>query len=367
VSDDPGHVPVLLHETLDLLAPAAGETAVDCTLGRGGHAAAILPRLGPGGTYVGLDLDPANIAHARERLGPIAARAGVELVVWQGNFAALGSPGTAVGSPGTAVGSPGTAVGSPGTAVGSPGTAVGSPGTAVGSPGTAVPGLRGGGVDVLLADLGFASTQMDDPARGFSFAEDGPLDMRLDPGGAVTAAEVVNHTPERELADLIYQLGEERLSRRIARHIAAARHAAPIQSTRQLAELVRRAYGPAAGRSKTHPATRTFMALRIAVNGELEALDALLAALPRVLAPGGRAGIISFHSLEDRRVKRAYRALASDGAGHGKGRAWDLLTRSPVTPGDAEVAANPRSRSAKLRVIRRPEHDDRRTGKDDTG
>jgi len=332
VSDDPGHVPVLLHETLDLLAPAAGESAVDCTLGRGGHAAAILPRLGPGGTYVGLDLDPANIAHARERLGPIAARAGVELVVWQGNFAALGSPGAAVGSPGTAV-----------------------------------PGLRGGGVDVLLADLGFASTQMDDPARGFSFAEDGPLDMRLDPGGAVTAAEVVNHTPERELADLIYQLGEERLSRRIARHIAAARHAAPIQSTRQLAELVRRAYGPAAGRSKTHPATRTFMALRIAVNGELEALDALLAALPRVLAPGGRAGIISFHSLEDRRVKRAYRAQASDGAGHGKGRAWDLLTRSPVTPGDAEVAANPRSRSAKLRVIRRPEHDDRRTGKDDTG
>ena len=299
MSTEPDHIPVLPDATLGLLDPRPGGVVVDCTLGRGGHATLILPRLAPGGTLLGLDTDPANAHHARQRLTPLAAEHGVRLIVEHANFANL--PGV----------------------------------------------LRGHGlppVDGLLADLGFASNQMDDPARGFSFRGDGPLDMRLDPTRGVPASHLINSLPERELADLIYQLGEERLSRRIARKIVEKRAVEPIETTGALAETVRRCYPPKARHGRIDPATRTFMALRIAVNGELEALDTLLRHLPKTLGPGGRAALISFHSLEDRRVKRAFVALAQGGG-------FERLTRKPLTADADEVAANPRSRSAKLRGV----------------
>lgn len=297
----PGHIPVLPNEVVDLLDPQPGHAFVDATIGRGGHGELVIPRLGPGGTYIGTDLDPCNAAFARERLAPVAAKHGVVLRVEHASFADLSG---------------------------------------------VLAGLGITRVDRLLADLGFASNQMDDPARGLSFTEDGPLDMRLDTDDPdrPTAADLVNTLPERELADLVYQFGEERLSRRIARKIVEIRRETPIQTTSELTRLVRGCYGPAGRRSKIHPATRTFMALRIAVNGELDALDRLLDELPGRLAIGGRVGIISFHSLEDRRVKQTFRAWSDNG--------WaKRITRKPVTPGEVELAANPRSRSAKLRVV----------------
>ncbi|MFW6059339.1 MAG: 16S rRNA (cytosine(1402)-N(4))-methyltransferase RsmH [Phycisphaeraceae bacterium] len=298
-----GHVPVMVAAVLEHLAPQPGDTVLDATLGRGGHGAAIIPCLAPGGRYIGLDLDPANVAYAADRLQPIADEANVTLTLQQANF----QDSRAV-----------------------------------------LDDLGVGRVNGLLADLGFASAQVDDPQRGFSFSHehaDAPLDMRLDPTQVTTAAELVNTLPERELADLIYQAGEEPFSRRIARKIVEARRGKPIQTTRRLSELVRQAYGPRARHSRMHPATRTFMALRIAVNGELAALDRLLEALPALLERGGRAVFISFHSLEDRRVKRALlRYAQADQA--------ERLTRKPLTPDEAERAANPRSRSAKLRALR---------------
>ena len=201
-------------------------------------------------------------------------------------------------------------------------------------------------VDGLLADLGMVSSQLDDPARGLSFAADGPLDMRLDRSVGRTAADLVNDLDEVALADLIYRYGEERYSRRIARAIVQRRRSQRIERTTDLAAVIARAYPAPARRSRrgVHPATRTFQALRIAVNEELDRLDALLAALPAVLSGGGRAAILSFHSLEDRRVKQAFAALAK--AGRAK-----LLTKKPITPSDEERFENPRSRSAKLRGI----------------
>ncbi|MEO1237440.1 MAG: 16S rRNA (cytosine(1402)-N(4))-methyltransferase RsmH, partial [Planctomycetota bacterium] len=262
--EDTGHVPVLLERVVELLDPQPGDTVVDGTLGRGGHAAAVLPRI-EGGRLIGVDLDRENLAFAEARLRPIAERRGVELTLTHGNFAGLRAVLNEAG-------------------------------------------VSGG--DGLLVDLGFASNQVDDPERGLSFMRDGPLDMRLDrqPGatsGGASGRDLVNTLPERELADVIYRYGEERLSRRIARRIVERRQTQPIETTAELAELCRRAYGPAAARSKVHPATRTFQALRIAVNGELEALDALLRGLPGLMNPGGRAAVISFHSLEDRPVKQA--------------------------------------------------------------
>ena len=340
--DGPGHVPVLLPAVLELLGPQPGDTALDATLGRGGHAAALVPRL-EGGTLIGVDRDADNLAYARRRLAPLCDRHRVTLQLHHASFADLAQQLSA-SAPAS--------------------------------------------VDVLLADLGFASNQMDDPARGFSFLRDGPLDMRLDPTTGVTAAELVNSLPEKELADLIYRFGEERLSRRIARRLVERRTAPPpIQSdhgsdadrepttgeevrpgvwtTHELAEICRRCYPPpharrgkrrgggkgggqggrgGAGRG-IHPATRTFQALRIAVNGELDALDTLLDRLPELMSPGGRAGIISFHSLEDRPVKQALLKLQQDGLG-------DRLTRRPRTAEDQETSDNPRSRSAKLRAFR---------------
>ncbi|MFP4143926.1 MAG: 16S rRNA (cytosine(1402)-N(4))-methyltransferase RsmH [Phycisphaeraceae bacterium] len=293
-----GHVPVLAEETLDLLAPAPGETLLDATLGRGGHAELLIPHLAPGGRYVGLDLDPGNIDYARQRLEPLAAETGVRLDLVHASFQDARS---------------------------------------------VLDELDIDRVHGLLADLGFASTQMDEPGRGLSFAEQGPLDMRLDPTSpGPTAADLVNRLPPHDLANLIYRYGEERLSRRIARKIVERREESPIQTTAELAQIVRQAYGPQARRSRIHPATRTFMALRIAVNGELDALDRLLSQLPALLRGGGRTAIISFHSLEDRRVKQAFQRYERDEAGR-------RLTRKPITPGEQEELANPRSRSAKLR------------------
>ena len=197
-------------------------------------------------------------------------------------------------------------------------------------------------IDGLLADLGFASDQMDDATRGMSFKQDGPLDMRLDPTTGETAAELIARLSEFDLAKIIYEYGEERHSRRVARKIVETRRQTPIQTTAQLADLVRSCVPREKGRS-FDPATRVFQALRIAVNDELESLDRLLAQLPRVLKPGGRVGIISFHSLEDRRVKHAFQDRET----------WTPVTKKPVTAGETEVRDNPRARSAKLRVARR--------------
>ena len=299
--DQADHVPVLVEEVVHLLSLRGGAAVVDCTLGLGGHALRLIPMIGPGGRYVGIDLDPGNLVRAKACLDPLAAASGVRFDAVQGNFRDLPDLLTSRDVE---------------------------------------------GVDVLLADLGFASSQMDDPARGFAFSADGPLDMRLDPEAPTTAADLVNDLPERDLADLIYQLGEERLSRKIARKIGEARRRNPIHSTGELADLVRRAYGGRGRQSRIDPATRTFMALRIAVNAELDALDELLLAVGRVINPGGRAGIISFHSLEDRRVKQQFKALADTGR-------FERITRKPATAGEEELVANPRSRSAKLRVLRR--------------
>lgn len=269
---------------------------VDATLGRGGHAQLIRPKLGSTGRYIGLDVDPNNLQFACQRLQE--AQCPVECI--QANFSQIRWILDQLDIP---------------------------------------------RVDLLLADLGFSSNQMDDPARGFSFQQDGPLDMRLDPNLPSTAADLVNQLPERELADLIYRYGEERLSRRIARNIVESRRQSPMLTTGQLAPVIRRAYGPAGRHQRIDPATRTFMALRMAINGELEALERLLASFPAILAPGARAGIVSFHSLEDRLVKHASQRWRVQG--------WaDLLTKKPVVATDEECQINPRSRSAKLRVLR---------------
>jgi 16S rRNA (cytosine1402-N4)-methyltransferase len=201
--------------------------------------------------------------------------------------------------------------------------------------------LQLGPVDAVLADLGFCSDQLANSARGFSFQHDGPLDMRLDPSRGEPAAALVRRLQEKDLADIIFQFGEERFSRRIAKVIVETRKASPIETTGQLAELVRRCVPRSKG-SHIDPATRTFQALRIAVNDELGALERLLTALPDCLKPGGTAAIISFHSLEDRMVKRAFR----------QSELWEIVTRKPLVAGDEESAANPRARSAKLRIAR---------------
>jgi len=291
-----------------LLAPRGGESLLDCTAGRGGHAVAIIPKLVPGGRYVGLDVDPANVAFVTRRL----ADAPVPADVVKANFTAARA---------------------------------------------VLDSLNVERVDLLLADLGFASTQMDDPQRGFSFSQDGPLDMRLDPDLPLSAADLCNALPQDELADVIYRFGEERRSRRIAQKIVEARRRTPMKTTAQLAQIVRQAMpgtrarsrgkGKSAGGKGTRidPATRTFMALRIAVNQEIDALQNLLDNLADLIAPQGRAAFISFHSLEDRLVKQAFAQLERDEQGK-------RLTRKPVIAEDDERAANPRSRSAKLRAFR---------------
>src|SRR5947207_1410449 len=253
-SPQPRHVPVLPAEVLDLLKPAVGQIFVDCTVGAGGHSRLLAERLQPGGRLIGLDRDQTMLDLARPRL------AGLPVTLLHAGFDRLGE---------------------------------------------VLEELKIATVDGVLADLGFSSDQMDAPERGFSFQQTGPLDMRLDRAEGETAAELINRLNERDLADIIYQYGEERFSRRIARKIVEVRQRTPFETTEQLAELVRRCV-PGRGQ-RIDPATRTFQALRIAVNDELGALDRLLQTLPQCVRPGGRVGIISFHSLEDRRVKHAFR------------------------------------------------------------
>lgn len=294
------HVPVLLAEVIGGLAPRNGGRYLDGTLGGGGHALAILAASAPDGRLLGIDADPAALAAAGSRLAIYGERA----TLAHGNFRELGRLARAHGF----------------------------------AP-----------VDGLLLDLGVSSHQLDTPERGFSFTQDAPLDMRLDPTSGATAADLVNDTPESDLADLIYRYGEERGSRRIARVIAEARRKQPITSTGELAELTARALGGRHG--KIHPATRTFQALRIAVNQELASLEAVLPQAVELLAPGGRIAVISFHSLEDRIVKLFFRSESGYG-GVGDVR-LTIITKKPIEASEHEARTNPRSRSAKLRIAER--------------
>jgi 16S rRNA (cytosine1402-N4)-methyltransferase len=294
-SNEPRHVPVLPAEVLTYLTPTEGQIVVDATIGAGGHSRVILERLGKNGRLIGLDQDAAMLELARQRLNAAA-----ETVTFlHRNFAEIRQ---------------------------------------------ALDELAISEVDAVLADLGVCSDQLDETDRGFSFQVDGPLDMRLDAEAGERASDLLNEWSERDLADVFWKYGEERFSRRIARKIIETRRHEPLRTTTQLAELVRRSVPRQKGRRHPiHPATRVFQALRIAVNDELGALEKLLNALPHCLKPGGRAVIISFHSLEDRRVKQAFRHREM----------WEVLTRKPVQAQEEEVRDNPRARSAKLRAARK--------------
>ena len=290
----PRHLGVLISEVLAGLNPQPGGVFVDGTLGGGGHATAIAQRIGPDGRVVALDRDPAALEAAQTNL------VGLPIEVVHANFCDL-------------------------------------------------PELLAekhiAAVDGILLDLGLSSDQLADVERGFSFASEGPLDLRFDPLSGEPASRLVNRLSAEHLADLIFHYGEERFSRRIARAIVEKRHHQPIETSAQLAEIVRRAIPAAARQQRIDPATRTFQALRIAVNNELKSLDIALRRLPDCLKPGGRLAVISFHSLEDRPVKEAFRndpRLRS-------------LDRKPIVPHEAEIARNPRSRSAKLRIAERVE------------
>lgn len=271
---------------------------LDGTIGLGGHAAEILPRIAPDGLYVGLDLDERMLALARDRLRPM----------WDADILKLYAASYA-DFPDV----------------------------------LSEAGVEG--VDHMLLDLGLNSAQLDDAARGFSFDRDGPLDMRFDGDGETQAVDLVNKLGETELANLLYELGGETHSRKIAKRICQARHGRRIVTTGQLAAIVESACGP--GRGRIHPATKTFQALRIAVNRELENLNRFLDQAPNYLNPGGKLAVISFHSLEDGAVKRFFRAAKKDGA-------LDELTKRPIVAETDERDENPRSRSAKLRVAVRP-------------
>ena len=288
-----GHDPVLIEEVLQLLQVEPGQTVVDCTLGRAGHASEITKRLGNAGLLIGLDADPRNLEFAQSRL----ADAPCQVRLFHANFAELGD---------------------------------------------VLEQAEHRTVDRILADLGISTNQLFDESYGLSFAQDMPLDMRIDPRIAPNAADLVNTMREEDLANVLYELAQERYSRRIARKIVEARRQAPITKTERLADLVRQAV-PSRGYDKIDPATRTFMALRMAVNREVENLHALLEEAPKRLNSGGRFAVISFHSTEDRLVKQAFRSAEQTGL-------LKVLTKKPISPTDAEIARNPRSRSAKLRV-----------------
>jgi len=285
------HVPVLLKEAIDFLNVQRGGTYIDATVGLGGHSYEIAKRLGAPGHLIGLDKDPAALDIAQAKL---TGEEFPKVTLLQCSFAEVGER------------------------------------------------FGKNFADGLLADIGVSSLQLDNAARGFSFQADGPLDMRMDPRSERTAEQVVNHLDERELADVIYEFGEERRSRRIARAIVRSR---PIRSTAHLADVISAAARPMnSEQRRIHPATRTFQALRIFVNRELDDLRALLEAAPRVLKPGGRVVVISFHSLEDRIVKDAFREAQI------KYKYFRVLTKKPVTASEEEHDRNPRARSAKLRA-----------------
>ena len=303
------HRPVLLSEVLAALDPRAGDVVVDCTVGFAGHAAELLRRVGPTGRLIGLDVDPANLARADERLGGV----GYPFSLHHLNFAGVGQALAAAGVE---------------------------------------------RADVLVADLGVSSMQIDDPVRGFSYMRDGPLDMRMDPTRGRTAAQLLATLPEAELARALAEYGDEPRAGAIAAAIVAERSRRAIETTRDLRALIERAApvtiaAPRRGvakswQQKVRPAARVFQALRILVNRELANLAELLRVLPEVLAAGGRAAVISFHSGEDRLVKQAFR----DGLRAG---VYDAVSDDPVRPAFEERRDNPRSRSAKLRWARKRE------------
>jgi 16S rRNA (cytosine1402-N4)-methyltransferase len=288
------HVPVLLKEAIDFLEVRRGGIYIDATVGLGGHSYEIAKRLGAPGHLIGLDKDPAALGIAGSRLQASGSSEAdwPSIELRQASFASLAEARSPI-------------------------------------------------ADGLLADIGVSSLQLDDAARGFSFQADGPLDMRMDPRSERSAEQVVNHLDERQLADVIYEFGEERRSRRIARAICRSR---PIRSTAHLADVISAAARPMnSEQRRIHPATRTFQALRIFVNRELDDLRALLKAAPRILKPGGRVVVISFHSLEDRIVKDAFREGSKEGY-------FRVLTKKPITATEEESDRNPRARSAKLRA-----------------
>jgi 16S rRNA (cytosine1402-N4)-methyltransferase len=304
------HIPVLFDEVLIALQPEPGKRFIDGTLGGGGHALALIERSQPGGSLLGIDADPSAIAAARTRFkeAGIAARA---YTLHHGNAADLADIAAAHGL---------------------------------------------AAVDGVLFDLGVSSHQLDTAERGFSFSSDGPLDMRLDPTQGPTAADLVAELSEEELATVIYRYGEERASRRIARYIVERRERQPFIRTADLAAVIARAAGRG-GRERIHPATRSFQALRIAVNAELEHLEQMLPQAVELLKPGGRLAVISFHSLEDRIVKLFFRAESGYGGNEASEQPVRLriVTKKPIEADGAAVATNARARSAKLRVAERVE------------
>ncbi|HEU5259108.1 MAG TPA: 16S rRNA (cytosine(1402)-N(4))-methyltransferase RsmH [Vicinamibacterales bacterium] len=287
------HEPVMVAEVVEHLEPGRGGVFVDCTVGLGGHARALLEA--GASRLIGLDRDPAAVAAARDALSGFGDRVDVVHADYRQIAAVLDERGVAK-------------------------------------------------VDGVLADLGVSSMQLDAPGRGFSFRQDDPLDMRMDTTAGPTAADALRDVDERTLADVIYEFGEERHSRRVARAIVAARERGPIETTGQLAEIVRRAI-PRKGYTRIDPATRTFQAIRIWLNRELEGLDSFLGVATWRLADGGRMAVITFHSLEDRIVKHTLRALAAERAG------LRIRTKRPLVPSEAEIGRNPRARSAKLRAV----------------
>jgi len=290
----PQHVPVLLDEVMEYLNVRPGGVVADATLGLAGHSLEIARRLGPKGTLIAFDRDPEAMKLAKARLDELAAELGSEMPTVKLVPKAFSEAANEIDP---------------------------------------------GSLDGLLADIGVSSLQLDEAHRGFSFRSDGPLDMRMDTRTGETAEQVVNQEDENELADLIYEFGEERRSRRIARAIVRAR---PITTTAELARVVS-AVAPSMKGDKIHPATRTFQALRIRVNNELGEIKTLLESAPSLLKRGGRLVVISFHSLEDRIVKDAFRDA-------GRNKIFEVLTKKPVIAGEEEERRNPRSRSAKLRA-----------------
>lgn len=289
------HRSVLLKEAVELLAFSPGQIVVDGTLGSGGHAGRILECIGPEGRLIGFDKDSRALEEAEKALKPFGRRA----ITFCDSFTRIPSRLKELSLP---------------------------------------------GVDRVLLDLGISSFQLDAPERGFSFQSEGPLDMRMDRRQGETGADLVNRLREPELQDILWKYGEERFAGRIARSIVGERAKRPIRTTTELAAVIVKAVPPSYRHGRIHPATRSFQAFRIAVNHELEELEQFLSEVLSYLNPKGRVAVISFHSLEDRLVKRAFRAFQ----GENRGR---VLTKKPVRPADEETASNPRSRSAKLRIF----------------
>lgn len=320
------HRPVMVEEVLEYLRPTKGQVIVDGTLGTGGHAEAVLERIGPGGRLIGIDRDPEAIAQARQRLGKMAPSVGYHRENYRDIQSVLQREGIEA-------------------------------------------------IDGLLLDLGLSSLQVNDPARGFSFRKDGPLDMRMGPDAERTAAEILNEETETQLARILFEYGEERWARRIAHFIIEARERRPISTTAELVGIVKDAVPAGARRGRKHPARKTFQALRIAVNHELEDLKEGMTRGIECLVVAGRIVVLTYQSLEDRMVKSTFSSLAqgtcsppgvppalampvgndwSGGAvSPGEGPLLRVLTKKPVTPGEAEIEENPRARSAKLRAAER--------------